>query len=59
VVLEVKTLSYTPVWVMDLVERFQLHKRGNCKYSTALWREGFFRGYPETSEATAVALAQL
>jgi len=59
VVMEVKTLSYTPVWVMDLIERFQLRKSGNCKYSTALWREGYFRGYPETNETTAVALAQL
>jgi len=37
VILEVKTLSHTPVWVMDLVEKFQLSKSGNCKYSTALW----------------------
>ena len=59
VVLEVKTLSYTPVWVMDLVERFQLRKSGNCKYSTALWREGLFRGYPATNEETAVTLAQV
>ena len=59
VVLEVKTLSYTPVWVMDMVERFQLKRLGNCKYSTALWREGLFRGYPETNEEAAEALAQL
>lgn len=59
VVLEVKTLSYTPVWVMDMVERFQLKRLGNCKYSTALWREGLFRGYPETNEEAAEALALL
>ena len=59
VVLEVKTLSYTPVWVMDLVERFQLRKSGNCKYSTALWREGLFRKYPATNEETAETLAQV
>jgi len=57
VVLEVKTLSHTPVWVMDLVERFELKKKGNCKYSTALWREGAFRGYPDTNSATEEALA--
>ncbi len=57
VVLEVKTLSHTPVWVMDMVERFQLRKSGNCKYSTALWREGLFRGYPETNEEAAESLA--
>jgi len=49
VVLEVKTLSHTPTWVQDLVERFQLRKSGNCKYSTAIWREGYFRGYPHTN----------
>lgn len=59
VVLEVKTLSHMPVWVLDLVERFQLKKCGNCKYSTALWREGLFRGHPETNEAAAEAMAQL
>lgn len=59
VVLEVKTLSHMPVWVIDLVERFQLRKVGNCKYSTALWREGFFQGYPETNEETADALVRI
>ncbi len=56
VILEVKALSYTPVWVMDLVERFQLHKKGNCKYSTAVWRDGFFRKYPETNDAAEEVL---
>ncbi|MEI7899152.1 MAG: polyphosphate polymerase domain-containing protein [bacterium] len=56
VVMELKTPSYTPLWAMDLVERFQLRKSGNCKYSTALWREGFFRGHPETNDAAAEAL---
>ena len=59
VVLEVKTLSHMPLWVVDLVERFQLKKCGNCKYSTALWREGIFRGYPETNEEAADTLAQV
>ncbi len=57
VILEVKALSYTPVWMMDMVERFELRKTGNCKYSTAIWREGFFCGYPATNEATDEALA--
>ena len=59
IVMEVKTLSHTPVWVMDLVERFELQKSGNCKYSTAIWREGLFRGYPETNSAAAEALVQI
>ena len=57
VVMELKTLSYMPVWAVDMVERFQLRRNGNCKYSTALWREGLFRGYPETNEEAADALA--
>ncbi len=59
VVLEVKTLSHTPVWVMDLVERFQLKKQGNCKYSTAVWREGLFRGYPESNSAALEAMCEV
>jgi hypothetical protein len=58
-VMEVKTLSHMPVWVLDMVEKFQLKKIGNCKYSTALWREGAFRGYPETNEEAAEALTQI
>lgn len=59
VVLEVKTLSDMPVWVMDMAERFQLQRCGNCKFSTAIWREGLFRGHPATNAATAEALAML
>jgi len=51
-ILEIKTLHQTPVWVMDLVERFQLKKSGQCKYSTAWWQEGLFRGTPEPRETT-------
>ncbi len=57
VILEVKTLSYMPLWVIDMVERFQLHKRGNCKYSTAIWRDSLFRRYPDTNSATEEFLA--
>lgn len=52
IVLEVKTLFETPLWVMDMVERFQLKKGGNCKYSTGIWREGLFRGIPDAKEST-------
>ncbi len=57
VILEVKALSHMPVWVLDMVERFQLQRVGNCKYSTALWREGLFRGYPPTNSETEEYLA--
>ncbi|MDD2601244.1 MAG: VTC domain-containing protein [Kiritimatiellae bacterium] len=52
VVMEVKTLAHTPTWVQDMVEKFQLRKSGNCKYSTAIWREGGFRGYPSANAFT-------
>ncbi len=58
VILEVKTLSHAPLWAMDLVERFQLKRCGNCKYSTALWREGVFFPQVEMGEAAAQLLAQ-
>jgi hypothetical protein len=44
VVLELKTLSDAPHWMLDLVERFELERVGNCKYSTAIWIEDFFNG---------------
>lgn len=56
VVMEVKTLSYVPEWAMDLVQQFNLCRSGNCKYSTAVWREGAFTGYPVTNELTAESL---
>ena len=57
VVLEIKTLAHTPIWVQDMVERFELKRSGNCKYSTAIWREGSFRGYPHTHGFTEEILA--
>lgn len=51
VILEVKTLAYTPTWVQDLVQHFELRRQGNCKYSTALWREGVFTRYPSPNAA--------
>lgn len=46
VVLELKTLSDTPRWMVDLVQYFDLARGGNCKYSTAIWQESLFRGTP-------------
>ena len=57
VVLEVKTLSHAPAWAMDLVERFQLKRCGNCKYSTALWRDSEFSRSTDTRESVEEALA--
>lgn len=57
-VMEVKTLAHAPLWVMDLVERFQLKRCGFCKYSTALWREGVFRRQPAMGAPAEEALAQ-
>lgn len=46
VVLELKTLSDVPQWMIDLVMEFELVRTGNCKYSTAIWLESLFRGTP-------------
>ncbi len=44
VVLELKTLSDAPNWMIDLVKHFDLVRVGNCKYSNAIWQEALFRG---------------
>jgi len=44
VVLELKTLSDTPQWMIDLVMNFSLARTGHCKYSNAVWQESLFRG---------------
>lgn len=46
VVLELKTLKDAPHWMMDVVKRFDLIRCGNCKYSSAVWAESMFRGFP-------------
>jgi len=51
VILEIKTLSYVPVWVQELVQRFELRQFGNSKYSTGIWRDGAFARYPSTNAA--------
>lgn len=43
VILELKTLSDAPHWMIDLVSQFGLERTGNCKYSTAVWLESLFR----------------
>jgi len=43
VVLEIKTLEEVPVWIIDMVERFSLQNRGNCKYSTGIWKDALYR----------------
>jgi len=45
-VLEIKTLSDTPQWMIDLVMNFSLARTGHCKYSNAVWQEALFRGTP-------------
>ena len=52
VVLELKTLSSAPCWMIDLVKQFGLVQTGNCKYSTAIELESLFRG---TSASPAYA----
>jgi len=42
VVMEIKTLEYVPVWIIEMIERFNLQNTGNCKYSNALWRDSLY-----------------
>jgi len=44
VVLELKCLSDSPQWMVDLVMHFNLVRMGNCKYCTAVWQESLFTG---------------
>lgn len=51
VILELKTFSDAPLWMVDLTERFGLTRIGVCKYFTALRLELLFRG-AEFSDAS-------
>jgi SPX domain protein involved in polyphosphate accumulation len=44
VILELKTLSDVPEWIIELVEKFDLVRTGHCKYSNAIWEESLFCG---------------
>ena len=54
-ILELKSTGSMPVWMIELIERFELDRVGFCKYSTALRLESIFRGiqYSEASDACA------
>jgi hypothetical protein len=52
VVLELKTLSDVPLWIVEMTEKFDLVRTGHCKYSNALWQESLFYG---TTPAPAYA----
>lgn len=41
-ILELKTLSDAPKWMMDLIVIFNLETTGNCKYASAVWQESLF-----------------
>jgi len=57
IVLEVKTLQDVPVWVIDMVERLNLQRGGNCKYSTGMWKEALFTGMTLPRDITMDFLA--
>lgn len=44
VVLELKAMSNVPEWLVEVVEKFDLARTGNCKYSSAIYVEALFRG---------------
>lgn len=59
IVLELKTLSDAPQWMLDVVTEFDLVRVGNCKYSCALWLESLFRGTPAPPEYESDYLSPL
>ena len=46
-VLEVKCTEQVPTWMIQLVQEFDLIRRGNCKYSNAIWMENLLSGQGE------------
>lgn len=56
-ILEVKTINHVPEWSQDLVQRFNLEQRGNCKYSTAIWHDGAMGKFPDTNAQQSEILA--
>ena len=52
VVLELKTFSDAPLWMVELTERFDLVRIGFCKYFTAVRLDSLFCGgvYSDASE---------
>ena len=54
VILELKTFDEVPLWMIELVERFNLVRVGFCKYHTAVRVESLFTGaaYTDGSEST-------
>ena len=57
VVLELKTLSDAPQWMIDLVTDFGLERTGHCKYSNAVWQEAIFSGAYDLPSYAGDALA--
>ena len=50
VVMEMKALTDTPDWMVNLASEFDLVRVGHCKYSNAIWAESMFRNTPWTPE---------
>ena len=49
VILEIKSPSYIPSWILCLVRNFDLQRTGFCKYSTAMRLESLFSGQTYTA----------
>jgi len=54
IILELKSMTDVPTWQIELVEKFDLVRAGNCKYSTAIWTEALFSGEPELPSSYAM-----
>ena len=50
-IFELKAMSDTPKWMLELVERFNLTTTGFCKYATAWRLETIYRGFQYTASS--------
>ena len=49
VVLEIKSSTHVPSWILYLIRSFDLQRTGFCKYSTAMRLESLFTGNTYTA----------
>jgi hypothetical protein len=49
IVLEIKTPTHVPSWILYLIRNFDLQRTGFCKYSTAMRLESLYSGQTYTA----------
>ena len=55
-IFELKAMSDSPRWMIELVERFNLNTTGFCKYATAWRLENIYRGNEYSAQSENVTL---